>query len=569
MTFLGLERPVEYGREQVFDPTTAQMVLNANRDYINAVYNDYRQALADMKEFNKEYGDFLSPIQADMDWYNKNVTGRVRNFINDLYARGIDPLRSAEGRALVTRELANMPTGQIAQLRQSAETAKDYIKAAAALAAEGRYDPEAERFFGRDLSTWNTLGDPDNKIAASGVWGAASPIKSQTMDEIIEPIIKNLDYTYDAERTKQANDGNDYYTVTEDRIRATINDAMSDLTRRNTMGGYYYNQALQQTGDPDKARELYTQWLVNRGKDHLKEKFTPNKYKEMEYEYKLKSRLENQRHANAMRENGYQQQQTGDYDFAADMYDTMLNNIAGAPSGYQWKAVDGNLYNATKYFDGTDSLINAQYEYGRSVKGSNNVRAKFRERYTHQKDLPAEVLAGYLRRDIVDKVGNRDFKGMGMIRIQKGDVKNLKTTSSMITNTAGYTKNYYAGDEKEQELLTNVTNHPEKYMIGGSFDMYGAGQKRGRFENDAIVKIYDTSGNYEGELALDTHINSVNTSGGWYFRNKHTTANTARDLKHRSSVDAGSTEVNNKIFSTSRSQNMPDMFPNTTLISRP
>ena len=73
MTFLGYERPVEQGREQVFDPTTAQMVLNANRDYINAVYNEYQQAKQDMKEFNKEYGDFLSPIQKDMDWYYNNV----------------------------------------------------------------------------------------------------------------------------------------------------------------------------------------------------------------------------------------------------------------------------------------------------------------------------------------------------------------------------------------------------------------------------------------------------------------------------------------------------------------
>lgn len=38
-----------------------------------------------------------------MDWYQKNVTGATADFLNGLYERGIDPLRSAEGRALVAQ----------------------------------------------------------------------------------------------------------------------------------------------------------------------------------------------------------------------------------------------------------------------------------------------------------------------------------------------------------------------------------------------------------------------------------------------------------------------------------
>jgi len=36
-----------------------------------------------------------------MDWYNKNVIGATRNFINDAYDKGIDLARSAEGRAMM------------------------------------------------------------------------------------------------------------------------------------------------------------------------------------------------------------------------------------------------------------------------------------------------------------------------------------------------------------------------------------------------------------------------------------------------------------------------------------
>jgi len=98
-----------------------------------------------MKEFNKEYGDFLSPIQSDMDWYEKNVSGRIRGFIDDLYNRGIDPLRSSEGRAAVTRELARLPIQQVAQKRQAAESAREYIKNRDALIKAGMWDEDYER----------------------------------------------------------------------------------------------------------------------------------------------------------------------------------------------------------------------------------------------------------------------------------------------------------------------------------------------------------------------------------------------------------------------------------------
>ena len=57
----------------------------------------------EIKDFNKQYGDFFSPIQSDMDWYNKNVIGAARDQLNDLYSSGIDPARSAEGRAIISR----------------------------------------------------------------------------------------------------------------------------------------------------------------------------------------------------------------------------------------------------------------------------------------------------------------------------------------------------------------------------------------------------------------------------------------------------------------------------------
>jgi hypothetical protein len=41
----------------------------------------------------------MTPITSDQDWYNQNVTGKVRDVINNIYARGGDPLRNAQDRA--------------------------------------------------------------------------------------------------------------------------------------------------------------------------------------------------------------------------------------------------------------------------------------------------------------------------------------------------------------------------------------------------------------------------------------------------------------------------------------
>ena len=40
---------------------------------INAAKDMYEKGVEQIKDFNKQYGDFFSPIQSDMDWYNKNV----------------------------------------------------------------------------------------------------------------------------------------------------------------------------------------------------------------------------------------------------------------------------------------------------------------------------------------------------------------------------------------------------------------------------------------------------------------------------------------------------------------
>lgn len=154
---------------------------------INAAKYMYDKGEQRMKDFYKEYGDFMSPIQKDMDWYNQNVTGRVRDVINSMYANGIDPLRSAEGRAAVAQLIYSMPTGDIARVRQSAEAAKEYIKNRGILEAAGKWDPNFERFAnnGQMLEDWDTIN------GGNGIWNRTSPAEVKSLKELTESWYNN------------------------------------------------------------------------------------------------------------------------------------------------------------------------------------------------------------------------------------------------------------------------------------------------------------------------------------------------------------------------------------------
>ena len=67
--------------------------------YISAAKEQYNQAIQEQKEFSKEFGDLYSPSYSLNKLYYDKTKGRVNDALNYLYKNGIDPLRSAEGRA--------------------------------------------------------------------------------------------------------------------------------------------------------------------------------------------------------------------------------------------------------------------------------------------------------------------------------------------------------------------------------------------------------------------------------------------------------------------------------------
>lgn len=206
MVFLGLEKPVEYGRQQIFDPTTAQMVLQAQDQYANALYRDYVRGLEDMKEFNKEYGNFMTPFGADQEWYNKNVIDKVRGTIQRMYEAGIDPTRSVQGRAAISQLINSVDVGTVNAMKDNAKIGYAYLDAMQDLRRKGKYS-EAQELFdimqtgGTNFKDFATRG-PNGQL---NMWDRSSPIEATSL----------LDLTFDSYKNRTPRD------LTADDLRAS------------------------------------------------------------------------------------------------------------------------------------------------------------------------------------------------------------------------------------------------------------------------------------------------------------------------------------------------------------
>lgn len=175
-----------YSRDQwiqlpVRDLYDSQIMLAS----INAARDMYEKGQQQIKEFQKDYGDFYSPIQKDMDWYNKNIIQGSRDLINNLYDNGEDPLRSSSGRAKISRWLSNIPTGDINKLKMGSKIAQEYLRNRAMLEAQNKYNDDFEKYIngGKSIENWDTLKD--------GMWTRQSPSEFTTLKAATENWFNN------------------------------------------------------------------------------------------------------------------------------------------------------------------------------------------------------------------------------------------------------------------------------------------------------------------------------------------------------------------------------------------
>lgn len=160
---------------------------------VQAAKDMYEKGVKQLEDFNKTYGDFYSPIGKDMEWYNQNVTGKVRDTINNLYAQGIDPIRSAEGRAVLQQLIHSMPTGTISALKTNAANYQEYLKNKAELQSKGMYDKDQDDYLAALQGLPSEQGfstvNPDGSV---NMWGRLSPNQKVTLHDLIDPTVDTI-----------------------------------------------------------------------------------------------------------------------------------------------------------------------------------------------------------------------------------------------------------------------------------------------------------------------------------------------------------------------------------------
>lgn len=268
---------------------------------INAAKDMYDKAEKKMDDFNTKYGDFYSPIKKDMDWWGQNVTGFVRDKINAAYANGIDPLRSPQGRAFLSNITNSLPYSDMAKVKQSAKEAEKYLDAVQKLQISGLYNPDIEKYEGKSLGEFSTIGDGQNP--GDGIWTRLSPTPYENLGKFSEDYFKNVkpnskDISRNGRRVAVSE-------VTEQQLRAIAEQHFNDLVN-TPQGRLMYMRELDRAGgNAELARQNFNNEIYNANKQR---EFRNETYDDNYFE---RAKLALQRQVVQWKKNMYEEQKRG------------------------------------------------------------------------------------------------------------------------------------------------------------------------------------------------------------------------------------------------------------------
>ncbi len=235
----GADRIVQMPVMQLYDTGLMQSAIN------NARYM-YEKPEKRMDDFYEKYDNFITPIQRDQDWYNENVIGKFRKGIDELYARGEDPLRTASGRAKLAQLARSIDVGTVNKLRTSADNAREFLKERSRLEAAGLYNPLLAKYDGPDINSYSTL--------KSGAWDKMSPTKIVDMATFGNPYYEGMKPNVH----KASKNGISYSieSITPEDLEKIANDHYNELVS-TAQGQLMYKYYKDMYGSDDLARDAF------------------------------------------------------------------------------------------------------------------------------------------------------------------------------------------------------------------------------------------------------------------------------------------------------------------------
>ena len=220
--------------EPVAVPIIDLLDSNMMSQYISAAREQYNQAVQDQKEFAKEFGELYGPNANINKQFYEQTRGAVNKGLDYLYQNGIDPLRSAEGRAYIAKIIRERPYAEIANLKAQNESMKTYQKYRAEAMRNGTYDPDFEKFVlgGKTLETWDPSTD--------GMWTREAPSKYSSLKDWTSNLFDNMQLEYDDEATKKAGGMYQVYSKSPKKMQQILDSNIKDMSK-SELGRYYIN----------------------------------------------------------------------------------------------------------------------------------------------------------------------------------------------------------------------------------------------------------------------------------------------------------------------------------------
>ena len=218
---------VQMPTKDLYDTAVMKMAIEAAKDM-------YDKGQAQMENFYKTYGDFMSPFAKDMEWYGGEMK-RIRDVVNDAYARGIDLFKSPEGRMIVSQLSHSIDPMQYNMARANAKMGYAYLDALQEAKKNGTYDPVYENWM------LNQEGGPgsfeDFSTAKKGMWTVPGPSKYQDANALVSPLFEDMKDDY-----IDTIDGYDISGVSRDRRELVLKANLGALLKTPN-GRYHYEIA--------------------------------------------------------------------------------------------------------------------------------------------------------------------------------------------------------------------------------------------------------------------------------------------------------------------------------------
>lgn len=257
---------VQFPVRDIFDTAIMQMALSSAEKM-------YNEGQARMKEFKKDYGNFYSPNMYDMQWYDQNFS--PEQVLQDLYRRGIDPVRSPEGRAEVARWINSRPIGELNARKQQAENIRTYLKNYAELDRLGKLDKNRETwelqqipgFTGTSVRDWdfskNGMFDRLSPSITNGIYANTNPWFAKYKPEVIMRANKDAAGNY----VKDPNGMYDVIGITDERVKQALDTNLLDYISSGE-GAWQYELSKRQLQAEGNKRPTQQQ-IVDRLKDNI------------------------------------------------------------------------------------------------------------------------------------------------------------------------------------------------------------------------------------------------------------------------------------------------------------